>query len=361
MISRAIRVWLGMGLIGLFAMAIQAEALTCGDTITTDTKLTKNLLNCSGNGLIIGASGITLNLNGKQITGQGNGDGIVVENVSDVVIRGGTVRNFGLLIFIRNSSNVRINHMSIRNADGTGIRIFGGSNVEVRRSRIQDLSFSGINVSNSPGFVLRNSRIINVGTGDGLNGCGGGNGVSVFLSDDAEILNNLFKRISRAGILFVASLDGSISFNTIIDTTSRPCSLDFGALSLDGGSDRTVVSRNRIERNHDFGIGLSNVRNAEIRRNGLRRNLGGFFLTRTLVNLILRRNCIAHSDTGRGLEVDPTQSTTYVVDALNNFWGATNGPFGEGPLGTDLDGRGEEILQKDIDNIMVIPFWERCR
>jgi hypothetical protein len=39
----------------------------CGDTITTDTTLHKNLVNCPNNGIIIGADGVTLNLNGHTI------------------------------------------------------------------------------------------------------------------------------------------------------------------------------------------------------------------------------------------------------------------------------------------------------
>ncbi len=68
---RTIRIGLGLGLMGLFVMVAQIQALECGDTITTDTKLRHHLRNCPDDGLIIGASGITLNLNGKRITGSG--------------------------------------------------------------------------------------------------------------------------------------------------------------------------------------------------------------------------------------------------------------------------------------------------
>lgn len=34
----------------------------CGDTITVDTTLTRNLVDCPNNGLVIGAAGITLDL-----------------------------------------------------------------------------------------------------------------------------------------------------------------------------------------------------------------------------------------------------------------------------------------------------------
>jgi hypothetical protein len=42
----------------------------CGATITVDTKLTRDLVNCPNNGLVIGADNITLDLNGhvRQFT-----------------------------------------------------------------------------------------------------------------------------------------------------------------------------------------------------------------------------------------------------------------------------------------------------
>jgi hypothetical protein len=43
----------------------------CGDTITVNTKLVKDLVNCPNNGIVIGADNITLDLNGHLIDGDG--------------------------------------------------------------------------------------------------------------------------------------------------------------------------------------------------------------------------------------------------------------------------------------------------
>ena len=45
--------------------------LACGDVILADTTLHTDILNCEANGLVIGADGITLNLNGHTIAGNG--------------------------------------------------------------------------------------------------------------------------------------------------------------------------------------------------------------------------------------------------------------------------------------------------
>jgi len=48
-----------------------ASHVGCGDTITTDTTLDSDLVNCPNNGIVIGANNITLDLNGHTIDGDG--------------------------------------------------------------------------------------------------------------------------------------------------------------------------------------------------------------------------------------------------------------------------------------------------
>ena len=48
-----------------------ASELSCGDTITADTTLTSDLVDCPSNGIVIGADDITLDLNGHTVAGNG--------------------------------------------------------------------------------------------------------------------------------------------------------------------------------------------------------------------------------------------------------------------------------------------------
>ena len=66
LLAAALACWLAIG--GAQASAAQVK---CGDTITTDTTLHADLVNCPNNGIIIGADHITLNLNGHRIDGDG--------------------------------------------------------------------------------------------------------------------------------------------------------------------------------------------------------------------------------------------------------------------------------------------------
>src|SRR3954447_25314999 len=83
----------------------QATRVTCGQTITHDTTLTADLTNCPGDGLVIGADNITLNLNRHTIDGTvtqlpacdeppfGN-DGIRAGGYDGLTIENGTVQEF---------------------------------------------------------------------------------------------------------------------------------------------------------------------------------------------------------------------------------------------------------------------------
>ena len=49
----------------------QASHVACGDTITADTTLDSDLVNCPSNGIVIGADDITLDLNDHTVAGDG--------------------------------------------------------------------------------------------------------------------------------------------------------------------------------------------------------------------------------------------------------------------------------------------------
>ena len=56
-------------LVALLPSSAIATHVSCGDVITQDTTLDSDLVNCPGDGVVIGASGITLDLAGHTIDG----------------------------------------------------------------------------------------------------------------------------------------------------------------------------------------------------------------------------------------------------------------------------------------------------
>lgn len=90
-----------------FAQHVVVTDVSCGDVLTTDVRLEEDLT-CVGDALTVGADGIQINLNGHVISGNATGNGITVRLRTDIVIHGGTVRNFLTGIFVAQSTGVTI-------------------------------------------------------------------------------------------------------------------------------------------------------------------------------------------------------------------------------------------------------------
>lgn len=79
----------------------------CGQTITSDTTLTSDLGPCPNYGLIIGASGITLDLGGHRIFGTPNpfdNAGVYMQGRTGVTVRNGSITDFDAGVVIEGGS-----------------------------------------------------------------------------------------------------------------------------------------------------------------------------------------------------------------------------------------------------------------
>src|SRR5216117_2676623 len=96
------------GFMALSANQALASHVSCGATITTDTKLDSDLTNCPGDGVVIGADNITLNLDGHTIDGTVGGTGIDDSAGRDgVTIENGSVKGFSQGIVLIGASDDR--------------------------------------------------------------------------------------------------------------------------------------------------------------------------------------------------------------------------------------------------------------
>ena len=183
---------------GLAAAPAPASAavVSCGATITQDTKLTGDVTGCKGHGIRIGADGITLDLNGHTVSAaavrNGKAHGILNKGHDGVTIRGGTVRGFGA--YGVRLAGVQRNHVrAVRMIDNfTGIGLVVSARNTVDHNEIAGAKFVGVNVtggarnrivsnsisdSNGPGVLLqsavdspsrRNAVIENQISGNGI-------------------------------------------------------------------------------------------------------------------------------------------------------------------------------------------------
>src|SRR6058998_3064761 len=132
------------GVMAFSGSAAHAASVSCGDTITTDTTLHKDLVNCPNNGILIGADNVTLNLNGHTIDGDGTpaagcdpvtdfcDTGVANFGQDGVTVMHGSMRQFGGGVDFGNVRHTRLLRISAsRNAD-IGIQFFGSSRILVR-------------------------------------------------------------------------------------------------------------------------------------------------------------------------------------------------------------------------------------
>ncbi len=137
LISAAVTLTLALVMASAAERAL-ASPVSCGDKITRDTKLHRDLINCRSNGIVIGADGVRLDLNGHTIDGNGKlvascqkkkiicDDGVVSVGHTNVTVAGGSIRNFALGAYV--TAGARNQHPK------PGTQLAGG-----RERRLRDL------------------------------------------------------------------------------------------------------------------------------------------------------------------------------------------------------------------------------
>ena len=245
-----------------------AGPLSCGDTITADTTLDSDLLDCPNNGIVIGAHDITLDLNGHTIDGDGQlvdpcpeGElcdfGVVNDGQNGVRITNGTVRQFATGVVVGGARNVRLAGLA-----SSGNAFFGYLLFDVSNSVIRDSSGSD-------------------------NPAPDGDGMGVFASHDIRIVNNSFSR-NGLGIHVEDSTNNLIRGNVISDNEQPGIFMQ---------ADRNEMRRNTCRRNGICILVGPGSRNA-IARNHARGDVGGIAVEKGRHNVIARNVVVRVGRTG---------------------------------------------------------------
>ena len=211
----------------------------CGATIVDDLELNDDLT-CPGDGLIVGADGIRLNLNGHTITGPGSGVGIAVTGRTDISISNGTISNFAVAVRVNTSTDVVIKHNElVANPEGIDLQIGSVGNT------IKDNVFRD---SITRGIMLRSGAIEN----DIKNNTFTGNrlGILVFGGVDNSLKKNIITGGSLAGIrLNVIATGNELKDNTVM---SNAVGIEF-IVTATGSATGNELKENTIATN---GCGL---------------------------------------------------------------------------------------------------------
>lgn len=207
----------------------------CGQVITKSTTLMADIGPCPGDGIVVGAGGITLDLNGYTIfgtDGPSGGVGVKVESRRNVTIKG------------RSGKGKAVVKGAVSGFDA-GVAIVGGGGHEVRDLQVRD----------------------NIGFG------AYGDGIVVFFSTRNRILNNVLDGngiYDGIGILGVGSHENVVRGNLVARTTGQdePPPVGIGIALNPFVSDvlprEVSIFGNRIEDNivtENDNAGISNISN----------------------------------------------------------------------------------------------------
>ena len=228
----------------------------CGATILTSIKLDHDLT-CVGPGLIVGADGIKVNLNGHAITGSstalGSGFGISVIGRRHVSITGGTVTRFEAGVRVMNSTDIVIKGNEFRaNSDGVDLAAGSAGNTVKENEFVNNLA---------RGIMLRSGVTDNLIKENSF--AGNRVGVLLFAGVDNTVKENRFTSHVLAGI----RVNGLATGNLVMENTveSNPAGIEFllapigntfvenriaaNECGLKGASDGNVFDENVFEGN----------------------------------------------------------------------------------------------------------------
>jgi parallel beta-helix repeat protein len=204
-----------------------ANHVSCGDRITADTTLDTDLVNCPNHGIVIAADGVTLDLNGHLV----DGDGTPAANCDAQK----EPCDFGL--FNDGHDGVTVKHGSVREF-ASGV-LFGTASGRARHNRVLGVSatrnqFAGLGIFSQVRSLVRNS------SGDGSLDREG-SGMQLGDANHVRIMNNSFRHNAHNGLVAFESNRNVIEGNLFLRN-------DDEAILMEGGN-RFRITRNRVVRN----------------------------------------------------------------------------------------------------------------
>jgi large repetitive protein len=227
------------------------NTVKCGDTLTRSVKLTADLKDCPADGLVIGASGITVDLNGHTIDGtvteapdcdtQPSGSvGIGNAGYDRLTVMDGTIQQFGSGFQAGSDTDgmagSSLQDLTVRDNRFAGIGLGSGQRLNndnrIVANHVYDNGCDGIGLTNAEGNLVAHNRLH-----------GNNNGITICCSDRNVVRANLVSHNAETGILVCCeSSDTRVEDNDVLDNAATGIFVLFGAAG-------TQVRENHVARN----------------------------------------------------------------------------------------------------------------
>lgn len=208
--------------------AERASTPRCGAVIGRSTTLYADLTGCPGDGLVVAADGVTLNLNGHLVAGLGTPGtvGIKVVGRRTVRVAGGRVQGFSVGVLLAQTARSRVADVTALHNTDVGIVLVGAAD-----NTIADSYTAGGDV----GVYLGPDSVRNVVRAS--TATGNVQGITLDRADGNDILGN---RLSGNGDnLIIGAARNHIRGNVVTDAVGCGDECGYG-ISLEAGRDNTV-------------------------------------------------------------------------------------------------------------------------
>jgi parallel beta-helix repeat protein len=264
------------------------------------TRVANDLVACPGDGLVIGADNITLDLAGHSIRGANapGSEGVADDGHGGVTVKNGRISNFFLNgIGLRAAPGSAVSNMTIRQIGAGGV----------------DGDFSaGVLVKESPHTSVSNSTVSNDVTAFQSDG------IDVLSSANSVVSHNQVTRNAWNGMFVLSSPSTHIVGNTLDGNGNQ-------GVEVNLGSDRAVLAGNNAAFNASNGLVVGAISHAQIWHNTLTGNgFSGLFMF-DLLNSSINHNRAHANDIGIDLEGGQNGSSGDPVTnndtSRNNFTG----------------------------------------
>ena len=292
--------------------------VSCGELLTQSTTLGNDLVNCFGDGLVVGADNITIDLNGHTIDGTGVGAGVRNNGFASVTVRNGTIQEFeqGVLL-------------------GPGTQLSVVEDLTAQNNLVAGIELAGAGSGNQ----VRDNTLLGNGNGS--------IGIALEASSGNTLLTNTITGTGGGGVeLSLASNANRVEGNVLTST---------GDGIAVGDSEGNQLLSNTVRQSVGAGIGLSVANGGVVAGNDVRFNATGIELDESSGNRVEANN--ASNATGSGIELEASFDNDVLSNIANSNAGSgiemdTEGLVGPGNLldGNTASGNGDDGISVAAGN-----------
>jgi len=236
-----------------------AGVLACDLTVTEDVKLDADLVGCAGDGIVVVADDVTIDLNGHSITGlrKERTSGVRASGVHGLTIKNGVIGGFERGIYLSSTANVSVRQVEVRANRYEGLLAYQSRSVSVVESTFTNNTRAAVWIFDTDAELIGNLGLDNPNRTFYLSGgrvlmsnniARGGAYYSAFTAGNGYVPSvytfgdNLAEDVDGVGYLFAWGFSGDVidqGGNRAWDTGGVACWTQEGApcpLDLDAGS-----------------------------------------------------------------------------------------------------------------------------